>query len=168
MANDQRIFGIHDIQETMDDLVKRRPFRVEAETATVAAARLVWLVAIAGAALLNAPALISTLAARAPSPTEKLLLVFPWALSALFGVLAHWFFGLVDYHVLHFYRLKKGELASLKRSRATTASIDDISQILEDRTTQLAKKRRTVEIHIRLASTFEFLTLLLLVAAFLL
>jgi len=167
MADDRSAFGMYDMQETIDDLARSRPFRVESDTATVAAARLVWLVAIAGAALLNAPALVSSLTAREPSVSEKLLLVFPWAASAFFGVLAHWFFGLVQYHEIHFYRLKRAELASLKRDRAATASLDDILQVLEDRTKPLTKQRRQVELHIKLAAILEFLTLLLLGAAFL-
>jgi hypothetical protein len=168
MADLQSTFRIHDNQETIDDLARSRPFDIEADTAIAAASRLVWLVAIAGAALLKTPELASSLMRRDPSANEKLLLVLPWAFTAFFGIFAHWFFGLVQYREIHYHTLKRAELTALKGNQAPSESHDELMQILEDRTEPLIRERRRVERAIAWARFLESLTLLLLVVSFLL
>jgi len=168
MSDVQSAFRSHDDQEMIDDLARSRPFDIEADTAIAAASRLVWLVAIAGAALLKTPELASSLMQREPSACEKSLLVLPWALTAFFGIWAHWFFGLVQYREIHYYTLKRAELTALKRNQAPSASHDELMQILEDRTMPLIRERRGVEQAIKAARYLETLTLALLVVSFLL
>ena len=55
--------------------------------------RLVWYVAIAGYAILNAPTLWATLAGHELKPASLVLLSLPWVLSTLASVVAHWFAG---------------------------------------------------------------------------
>ena len=95
--------GIETVETFADGLA--RDHAVLNQNNNSAAARLVWFVAIAGFALLNVGSLANSIIETPLARLHLVVLVFPWALAGLCGIIAHWLNGEVMardnvYHIL--------------------------------------------------------------------
>lgn len=72
---------------------KAEAHKITTATNEASAARLVWFVAIAGFAFLNVPIFVKALLSEPISGIVLIVVTIPWAIAALFGVIAHWLIG---------------------------------------------------------------------------
>lgn len=120
------------------------------------ASRVVWLVAIAGFAIINLPTIVK--GGQFP-PT----IIAPWALVALFGVITHWLHRAVAIQNFSMYSVKREQLLTLIINGPELATLDALRQILENKTPALQPVAKSLNRATTAASIMEFATFALFV-----
>lgn len=118
--------------------------------------RVVWLVAIAGFAVINMPILTTY---RAPSwPTA--LLLGAWLLTALLGTLTHWQFHNRSLAEIQTYVAKRELLLAYIANGAEAATMADLNDILANRKDPLPRHFKAQLSVTRFADRLELATML--------
>lgn len=132
--------------ETLNDNL-RRDFEIIGEVNKNTAARLVWFVAIAGFALLNVSSLANNLIEPDLTSSQQFILVLPWSISALLGILAHWLLGEVTSRDSIYYMVKRHAIRSFLATAPPRPTVQQVLNIIDiDETDQeIAKKKEAVD-----------------------
>jgi hypothetical protein len=121
--------------------------------------RIVWLVAIAGFALINFPGPTAQVATSLPS------ILAPWIITSLLGVITHWEFRNKSVKNLELYMTKRELLMAFVANGPTAATMAELNSIIrhekEPLTARLAVQSRIT----RVADLLEFATLISFVLA---
>jgi len=159
-------YAIRTIETFADGLT--RDFHVIAELNKAAASRLVWFVGIAGLALLNVRSLASAIVGSKLSSNQLLLLSSPWALTAVFGVLAHWSHGELTARDNAYYIVKQHAIRAFLATPERNPKLTEILQILnvDDTDDEVRKRRGRVEQLSKVVTWLERITFGLLLLSF--
>ena len=133
------------IREFADGL--SRDFGVFAEINKGTATRLVWFVAISGFALLNVRDLAEAVARRRFDGILLFLLVLPWVIAAVLGLVAHWLLGDVTAKDTVYYIMKQHAIRAFLATASSHPTIAETLSILDvdDTDKEVASRKKAVE-----------------------
>ncbi len=137
--------GIETVEIFADGLA--RDYAILNQNNNSAAARLVWFVAIAGFALLNVGSLANSIIGTPLAQLHFVLLVFPWALAGLCGIVAHWLNGEVMARDNVYHILKQHAIRAWLANAPRQPSVQEVLSIINVDTTddEVAKRKSAVD-----------------------
>jgi len=158
--------GITTVQTFADGLIRDRSIVVDNNNS--AATRLVWFVAIAGFGLLNVDNLAEAIVGISLTKSQLVLLVLPWALVGLSGVIAHWNLGELGAKDNEYYMMKQHSVRAWLAAAPKNPKINDVLDILnvDETDTEVSSRKKVVEKLAPTASWWEKVTFIFLIISF--
>ena len=158
--------GIRTIEEFSAGL--RDDFVIVAQSNRDSAARLVWFVAIAGFALINMKSYAQALVPDALTKLQLIAVSLPWALTAIFGVIAHWLLGDLIARDNEFHMLRQHAIRSFLANAKPKPAIAEILEIInvDDTDKDVAQMKRRVKSLLPWVTRMERITFVMLLLGF--
>ena len=152
MVNELNLRLIKTAEQVVSSLDKMYEIthKLESENAS----RMVWLVGISGFAILNLPNVLTKIF------SPSFLDFIPWLITAIFGVMAHWFHRNVSIQNFSLYVVKRESLLTFIINGADSAIYDDLQKILTNKTEKLQEIAKAHGRATAFATRFEQLTFL--------
>jgi len=144
----------------------RDDYAMASEINKSAQARLVWFVAIAGFALLNARGLAEAVSGTTLGGNQLLLLASPWAITAILGIAAHWTIGDFDFRNMRYQSCRLNRFQAFVALAREEPSDDEVNELLDEKHEDISKSRSAANKVEPIASWLERLTFVALAAAF--